>query len=178
MKRIVLSVIIISVVLLFVGCHYKGVRFYDYYIGEEIQFSNGSAKLDIDIDNERFIYYRNVDSDKQWGSFSFGFRDHLTGKDYTHNPTQVDDVRTFDYSKEFEITDKDGNKIVFTDLDSTSSGIYGYEYYGSNVFYISYKNANTEIKEAIEKDRYCISAGGFRFISENYWNAMPSENVE
>ena len=176
MKRAVLSVIIISVVLLFVGCGpYSRVR--KYYIGEEIVFSNGSAKLDIDIDNERFIYYDNVASDKQWGSFSFGFRDHLTGKDYTDNPTQVDDVRTFDYSKEFEITDKDGNKIVFTDLDSTSSGIYGYEYYGSNVFYISYKNANAEIKEAIEKDRYSINTGSFGFISKN-WDDSTSENVE
>ncbi len=174
MKRVVLSVIIISVVLLFVGCGpYSRVR--KYHIGEEIVFSNGSVKLDIDIDNERFIYYDNVASDKQWGSFSFGFRDHLTGKYYTDNPTQVDDVRTFDYSKEFEITDKDGNGIVFT--DPSDSGIYYYEYYGSNIFYISYKNANTEIKEAIEKDRYSIDTDSFGFISE-HWNDSTSENVE
>ncbi len=103
-----------------------------YAIGTEHIFGTVKIKLDNDESQERFVlYYTITNPHDENHYFSFGFSHEEI---YLRN------------SDQFEYSDNLGSKIEFDE-----NGYY--IFYTSRVFYISYKNADSNIKGFInEKD--------------------------
>ena len=106
-----------------------------YHFGQEYDCTQCIIKVDHEIAGEKFVY------------------------SYTEkiNSTQCDFCFTFNYntlidltnSNEFDYTTSDGNEIIFD-----ASG--HYSFVGDKIIYISYKNANNDIKAAIAKDDFSV----------------------
>lgn len=110
-----------------------------YLIGQKQTFNDGSELLiELDKENERFIYSM-TDTSQSLHCFYFYF----SNMPYSPNPIRETN------SAEFIYTDSDGNEIVF---DETGY----YRYNGSKIIYISYKNANDEIKTSINENGFTL----------------------
>jgi len=130
--------------LLLTGCNSKHTPQVAYEIGAEHNFGTVKVKLDNDENQERFIlYYTITNSGNESHFFSFIF---------------TNDEVCLNNSNQFEYSDNTGSKIEF---DETGY----YTFYTSRVFYISYKNADLNIKNFIY-EKYCnveIPLGTFYF---------------
>ena len=142
MKRIISLILLISCVVLFVGCIEKPSTPQEfYYIETNYDLGYTEIQVNNDRENEQFIAILNSKTD-QTIYFSFVFNCSIGG---IINSTQ------------FTYKDNLGNDILFDDLGY-------YEYVGERIFYISYKNANETIKTDILNDNYSLEVASYDFI--------------
>ncbi|MDE6667284.1 MAG: hypothetical protein K2K38_02915 [Clostridia bacterium] len=119
-----------------------------YNIGQEYAFNTFTVKVENDEVEQRFILYYTVTKEGQYSNsftFDFGYKtfEHITN------------------SKEFEYSTSDPDEIITFDENGF------YYFYGSRTFYISYKNANEEIKNSIANKEFNLSfpLGPFEYLS-------------
>lgn len=143
-----------------IGCDGNGCKVRIYCIG---RYENDiGMQVDIDEENERFVIVeKNI-----WGKkynyllsfrFKFDFSDYPKSFDeylddyyneYWDDSLSEEENSALEYDhrykNEFEYTDENGD-IVELDEDGV------YNFYGDKTFYVSYKNANENLKKAIEE---------------------------
>ena len=143
----ILSFIIIA----FTGCSGGVTRLSPYHFGVKYNLNTCEVLVTFDKEDEKFIFeYTDKDSKAEL-YFDVNFTYHT--------------IITLSNSPEFDYTDKDGNELIFDE-----NGYYVCN--GDQIFYISYKNANAEIKEAISKGEFNISFGFGIFVLKAY--EMPN----
>jgi hypothetical protein len=99
-----------------------------YAIGEECVIGTVNVKVENDEEQEQFILYYNITEQETYShyfSFIFGYN-----------------METVKNSEQFEYSDNLDSKIEFDE-----NGYYVFD--TSRIFYISYKNSSTEIKNII-----------------------------
>lgn len=129
------------------GCINKETPQIAYAIGEEHTFGMIKVKVEHDELQEKFIIHFNISEqnkdNRHWFHFTFNY-----------------DSNSLRNSEQFEYFDETDTKIEFNE-----SGYYVFQ--TSKTFYVSYKNANTDVKAAII-DRKCnfdFGQGTFYFYS-------------
>ena len=153
---------ILFLTTLFTGCHTDDCGCYAvaYEIGAEHVFRSFKIKLDHDEFEEQFVlYYDELDHSNSWNYFEFTLFDE-TKFEYLVN------------SNQFTYSDNLNSKIEFNE-----NGYY--EFYGSRIFYISYKNASEEIKNVIrsKKCSITVSPGGTFYFKEYLHFDKPSQKA-
>lgn len=136
-KSKIISVIIaiFLVTALFSGCNDNNTPQKVYSIGKYYTFNTVKVKLENNIEEERFVlFYKILDQDGSTHFFSFAF---------------ICNTKTLRNSENFDYKDDSDSEIVFN-----KNGYY--EFYDSKIFYISYKNADEEIKDIIYSEDYSI----------------------
>ena len=129
----ILSVILISMLLL-AGCTDNKTPQVVYLLGEEYFFDTINVKVENDEEQERFVLYYNIlGQEKDSHFFAFTF---------THNTYDLKNSEQFEYSDNLD------SKIEFNE-----NGYYVFN--DSRIFYVSYKNADVDIKRIIN-DKDCI----------------------
>lgn len=115
-----------------------------YQFGVEYNFKQSIIRVDHDTDEENFIFYYTDKGSSSDYNFYFTF-------------TFSTILDTLFNSEEFEYVDGEGNEIVFDENGH-------YYFNGDKVIYISYKNANEEIKSSIANEQFSISIGCGTFV--------------
>ena len=139
----VLSVMLLSMPL-FIGCVKNETPQIVYLLGEEYNFNTVNVKVENDEVQERIVLYYNIlEQEKESHFFAFTF---------IYNKYELKNSDRFDYS------DNLGSLIEFNE-----NGYYVFD--DSRIFYISYKNADAEIKRIINDKNYIIEfpIGTFAF---------------
>ncbi len=135
-----MSVISLSVIFLLMitftctGCFDNKTPQVVYSIGEEYVFDTTNVKVENDEEREQFILYYNVTGQEicsHYFAFTFSY-----------------DTEILKNSEQFEYFDDLDSEIEFDE-----NGYYVFD--TSKIFYISYKNSNTEIKNIINS-KECI----------------------
>lgn len=144
MKIVKVIIVMLLSMVLFTGCSGCETPQTVYLIGEEYTFETIKVKLENDEANEKFIlYYEVLVQDESTHYFSF---------------TIINNTETLKNSNQFNYKDNLDSKIKFNE-----NGYY--EFSNSRTFYISYKEANAEVKSLI-KDKICsieLPIGTFTF---------------
>lgn len=144
MKIVKVIIVMLLSMVLFTGCSGCETPQTVYLIGEEYTFETIKVKLENDEANEKFIlYYEVLVQDKRTHYFSF---------------TITNNTETLKNSNQFNYKDNLDSEIKFNE-----NGYY--EFSNSRTFYISYKEANAEVKSLI-KDKICsieLPIGTFTF---------------
>ena len=141
-----LGTVCLAVLLSGCTCHWTEQEI--YAIGREYEFNNVTVKVEDDVAEERFIWYYTVNDDDT-SKHSFCFEFYLSAGNTLSN------------SSEFEYSTSDPDEVIEFDENGY------YRFYGSRIFYISYKNANEEIKNSIKNKECGLS---FSFGSFEYYN--------
>ena len=116
--------------MLLSGCSCDGNPQRVYFIGEEYAFGTVTVKVEDNEIEQRYVLYYTVTKEEEYSnSFTFNF---------TYNTCE-----TIKNSPEFEYSTSDPDEEIAFDENGY------YWFYGSRTFYISYKNANEEIKNII-----------------------------
>lgn len=142
-KGILLSVLF-ALCSLCAGCIGNGTPQKVYYIGAEYTFGAVNAKVEHDEVQEQFVIRYDIskqDADS-WHEFHFTLRYNLN------------ELRN---SENFEYFDESNSLIEFDE-----NGYY--IFYTSKIFYVSYKNANTDIKSIITNRKCELNFGVGTFI--------------
>ncbi len=140
-RKFIFLFLILTCLCVLTACQQKQ-RIYE--IGETYEFNGYSVRIDLEADNERFV----IDYTEKDYEYSHHFEFCFTYSTETlHN------------SDEFEYVDGENNPIVFDE--------YGYDFTGDKIIYVSYANANEEIKSAISDENFSINLGSklFRIIN-------------
>ena len=149
MKRIYIFVLSILsfIIIAFSGCIYGVTPQYAYHFGIKYKLIDGDILVTFDKEDEKFIF-EYTDKDPS-ASLYFNV-------EFTYHT-----VTTLINSPEFDYADRDGNILVFDE-----NGHYVCD--GDQILYVSYKNANEEIKDAISKGEFNISFGFGPFVLKTY----------
>jgi len=123
-----------------------------YFIGEVYDYETCSFLLEIDDENERLIYSFIVKKNGATDYFSFVFSS-------SDNSIWIRDMN--EINDNFDFFYQSGEKLVFNEehyvvLDT------------SNVIYISYENANEEIKNVIKRKDFRVSIGGLTYVNNPF----------
>ncbi len=114
-----------------------------YHFGIEYDFTQCLIRAEHEESEMRFeFYYTHIDRTYDC-SFYFVFTGEFL--EHLYNDT------------EFSYTDENGNEIVFDENGH-------YYFNGDKVIYISYENANEEIKSSIANEQFSISIGCGTFV--------------
>lgn len=148
MKIFKYLLVTVSFIILISGCSCDGNPQPIYYIGEEYIFDTVTVKVEDDVAEEKYILYYTVNEDDTY-KHSFCFEFHLNASETLINST------------EFEYSTSDLDEVIEFDENGY------YCFYGSRIFYVSYKNANEEIKNSIKNKEcsiYCF-IGLFKYYN-------------
>ncbi len=131
----------------FGGCEENECPIIGYYMGTHYELNSCDVQVDIDENEEEFVFDY-IDKDPNARLF-FVFT--FTYNNLTH-------LRN---SPEFDYVDDDGNELVF-DEDGYS------RLNGDQIIHISYHHANEEIKSVIASKKFSVSFGfgSFRMPAE------------
>ncbi len=124
------------------GCKTGDCGIISYYMGIQYEFEDCDIRVDLDENEEEFVFdYVDKDPDSSLlFEFSFDY------KNFTH----------LHNSPEFDYVDDDGHELVFNEK--------GYcRFFGDQIIHISYHHANDEIKSAIASKTFSISFGSGSF---------------
>lgn len=144
-KHVYIVLIAIAMAIVLVGCEPPSTPQRVYKIGQEYELGSVTVKVEDDSEQERYILYYDNSDDSEINSFAFSFR-------YNN--------KSLSNSNEFSYSDNLGSAIEFE-----QDGYYWF--YGERTFYVSYKNANAEIKQSIA-DKACNMSFSFgTFVYDN-----------
>jgi len=133
-KRIICGILSVILFSSLVGCVEKETPQTVYLIGEEYSLGTVNVKVENDESQERFVLYYNIlEQNNESHFFAFTFKH---------------DEMCLKNSTQFKYSDNLDSKIEFNE-----NGYYVFD--ESRVFYVSYKNADTDIKSIIN-DKNCI----------------------
>ncbi len=137
MKKITLVVVCLIIIATCNGCIVDVEKPYEGYVmGYKYELTTYTIQAVDDKENERFVitYTSLVDGNSLFFQCEFSY---VVGEQLKN-------------SNEFSYTDNLDSDIVFNE-----DGYY--EFTGNRIFYVSYKNANVEIKESIANDDYFMN---------------------
>ena len=161
MKKI-LKFLLLSQSVLLIGCgnDYKSKQMV-YYIGETYYFDQDSIKVELDKENERFIFNYDTKDEKSDCLYEVVFNCNCYVHDSNCNDNDCDVTSSSSNSSEFKYLYENGEPIVFDEHGFLTI-------YKSTKLYTDYSSANSTIKEAISNDKFGISFGGETFIPQKH----------
>lgn len=144
-KNLFAALIAAAMAIVLVGCEPPSSPQRVYKIGQEYELGNITVKVEDDSERERYILYYDNSDDGEINAFAFSFK-------YNN--------KSLSNSNEFAYSDNLDNTIEF-DQDGY------YWFYGERTFYVSYKNADAEIKQVIAEQACNISFSFGTFVYDN-----------
>ena len=118
------------------GCFFNQRRQIVYTVGVEYTFKYVTVKLENDEAREQFVLYYHITKNEGKDSHFFGF-------------TLIYQTNVLSNSEQFEYSDNLGSEIEFDE-----NGYY--VFHDSRIFYVSYKNADEDMKSIIRSHDYSI----------------------
>ncbi len=149
MKKI-LKFLLLSQSVLLIGCVHNESKQRLYYIGETYDITQALINVELDKENERFVFNLTEKTDNSGYRYYVEFHCNGYGVNYFKKNCS-----------EFKYLYENNVPIVFDNN--------GYlEIYENTKLYTDYSSANSKIKEAINSDEFGISFGGKTFIPKKH----------
>lgn len=147
--KLILTIIAFSLFSTLPSCDKNETKQKLYCLGEEYEFETIFFKSELSLTDERFSFdYKFKEENKSNAYFSFEFRIQSLNE-------------YFSIKDNFKITDSNDKTIVFDEYNVFS-------FNENSTFYVSFKDSQSVVKDAILSDDFSINVSGKTIIPKGF----------